>query len=399
MATDWLVDFRRGLNKRHTLVGLLRQSVYARLAGYEDLNDAERLRVDPVFGQLIGGRAAEKGAASVSQMARFETALLASRGNLHGLEALNRAWVERAGTVTAERPVILDLDSSESPTYGEQEGSAYNGHFARTCYHTLFCFNHLGDLEGAMLREGNVASAHEWRSVLEPVVDSYRSRGAPVHFRADAAFAMPAVYEYLEENEVLYAIRIKANAVLERRVEPLLRRRVGRPSKRPEVHFASFTYQAKSWDRSRRVVAKVEWHSGELFPRVGFIVTNLNRHARNVVRFCNGRGTAEQWIKEGKYALKWTRLSCRRFVDNAVRLQLFALAYNLANFLRRLALPRRVKHWSLTTLRERLIKTGARIVRHARYVTFQMAEVAVPRALFEQIVARIAQLTPLCDTG
>jgi hypothetical protein len=399
MATDWLVDTRRGLNKRHALVGLLRQSVYARLAGYEDVNDAERLRVDPVFGQLIGGRAAEKGAASVSQMARFETALLASRGNLHGLEALNRAWVEQAATVTPKRPVILDLDSSESPTYGEQEGSAYNGHFAKTCYHPLFCFNHVGDLEGAMLREGNVASAHEWREVLEPVVDSYRGLGAPIQFRADAAFAIPAVYEYLEENEVLYAIRIKANAVLERNIEPLLRRRVGRPSKRPEVHYASFTYQAKSWDHPRRVVAKVEWHAGELFPRVGFIVTNLNRHARNVVSFYNGRGTAEQWIKEGKYALKWTRLSCRRFVDNAVRLQLFALAYNLANFLRRLALPRRIEHWSLTTLREKLIKTGARIVRHARYVTFQMAEVAVPRALFEQILARINGLVPLCDTG
>jgi hypothetical protein len=399
MATDWLVDSRRGLNKRHTLVGLLRQSVYALLAGYEDVSDAERLRVDSVFGQLIGGRAAEKGAASVSQMARFETVLLPSRGNLRGLEALNRAWVERAATVTPKRPVILDLDSSESRTYGEQEGSAYNGHFAKTCYHPLFCFNHLGDLERAMLREGNVASAHEWRAVLEPVVDSYRGLGVPIHFRADAAFAMPVVYEHLEDNEVLYAIRIKANAVLERRIEPLLRRRVGRPAKRPEVSYASFSDQAKSWDRPRRVVAKVEWHAGELFPRVGFIVTNLDRHVRNVVRFYNGRGTAEQWINEGKYALKWTRLSCRRFVDNAVRLQLFALAYNLANFLRRLALPRRVKHWSPTTLREKLIKTGARIVRHARYVTFHMAGVAVPRALFDQILWRIARLTPLRDTG
>ena len=398
-ADDLLVDTRHGLNTRHSLIGLVRQSIYARLAGYEDLNDAERLRVDPVFGQLVGGRAAEKGAASVSQMARFETEMLVSRGNLHGLEALNRAWVERAGTFTPRRTIILDLDSSESPTYGEQEGSAYNGHFAKTCYHPLFCFNHFGDLEGVMLREGNVASAHEWRTVLEPVVDSYRRQDVPLHFRADAAFAMPEVYEYLEDNGVLYAIRIKANAVLERCIEHLLRRRVGRPSKKPEVSYESFSYQAKSWDWPRRVVAKVEWHAGELFPRVGFIVTNLNRQARNVVRFYNGRGTGEQWIKEGKYALKWTRLSCRRLLDNAVRLQLFALAYNLANFLRRLVLPRRIKHWSLTTLREKLIKAGARIVRHARYVTFQMAEVAVPRALFEQILARIARLTPVCDTG
>jgi hypothetical protein len=103
----------------------------------------------------------------------------------------------------------------------------------------------------------------------------------------------------------------------------------------------------------------------------------------------SGRGTAEQWIKEGKYAVKWTRLACRNFKDNEVRLQLFVLAYNLGNFLRRLALPRSVKHWSLTTLREKLIKIGAKVVRHAKYVTFQMAEVAVPRELFTRILDRI----------
>ena len=129
-----------------------------------------------------------------------------------------------------------------------------------------------------------------------------------------------------------------------------------------------------------------------MVPRVGFIVTNLTWWSGDVVRFYNQRGTAEQWIKEGKYALKWTRLSCCRFVANQVRLQLFALAYNLGNFLRRLALPPAVQHWSLTTLREKLVKIGAKIVRHARYVTFQMAEVAIPRKLFRAILQRIARL-------
>ena len=125
---------------------------------------------------------------------------------------------------------------------------------------------------------------------------------------------------------------------------------------------------------------EVEWHQGELYPRVGFIVTNLTRPNKRVVKFYNGRGTAEQYIKEGKLALRWTRLSCHAFRHNAVRLQLHALAYNLANFLRTLALPEEVEHWSLTTLREKLVKIGARIVRHGRYVVFQLAEVAVPRA-------------------
>ena len=111
-----------------------------------------------------------------------------------------------------------------------------------------------------------------------------------------------------------------------------------------------------------------------------------------MVAFYNQRGTAEQWIKEGKYALNWTRLSCHRFRANQVRLQLFALAYNLGNFLRRLVLPSRVRHWSLTTLREKLIKIGAKIVHHARCVTFQLAEVAIPRTLFREILRRIEQL-------
>ncbi len=138
---------------------------------------------------------------------------------------------------------------------------------------------------------------------------------------------------------------------------------------------------------------------GELFPRIGFIVTNLNWHAHRVVRFYNQRGTAEQWIKEGKQAIRWTRLSCHDFRDNEVRLQLFALAYNLGNFLRCLALPRKISRWSLTTLREKLIKIGAKVIVHARYVTFQMAEVAVPRELFAQILGKIDRLRLVPDTG
>jgi Transposase DDE domain group 1 len=131
---------------------------------------------------------------------------------------------------------------------------------------------------------------------------------------------------------------------------------------------------------------------GELYPRVGFIVTNLTRPAERISKFYNGRGTAEQYIKEGKLSLRWMRLSCHAFRHNAVRLQLFALAYNLANFLRSLALPDQVAQWSLTTLREKLVKIGARIVRHGRYVVFQLAEVAAPRSLFAEILRRIDRL-------
>jgi hypothetical protein len=230
--------------------------------------------------------------------------------------------------------------------------------------------------------------------VLEPVVARYRNRKLRRYFRGDAALAPPEVYEFLETESFKYAIRLPANRVLQDSIAHLLTRPVGRPPNHVRRYFASFSYQAGTWDKPRRVVAKVEWHPGELYPRAGFIVTNLSRPAKRVVAFYNQRGTAEQHIKEGKNAINWTRLSCHSLRNNAVRLQLHALAYNLSNFLRTLALPQEVEHWSLTTLREKLIKIGAKVVRHGRYVTFQLAEVAVPRLLFAEILRLIDGLRP-----
>src|SRR5438093_7230426 len=278
MAAEVLADTRTGRNGRHSLIAQLRQSVFGRLAGYEDVNDADRLGRDPAMRWIVGGRAVTEHAASTSQMGRFETGAMTSTPNLTALADLSGRWIDRVQTRRRGTALVLDIDSSVSPTYGTQEGTAHNGHFACTCYHPLFVFNQDGDLERCAL--------------------------------------------------------------------------------------------------------------------VGFIVTNLHRPAKKVVAFYNGRGTAEQWIKEGKNAVKWTRLSCTTFRANAVRLQLHALAYNLANFLRTLALPGEIAQWSLTTLREKVVKIGAKIVVHGRYLVFQMAEVAVPWELFRGILHRIARLRP-----
>ena len=208
-------------------------------------------------------------------MSRFATEVLTQDGNVEGLDRLNAEWVDGAMSRTPHRRVILDMDSSESPVHGEQEGASYNGHFGSMCYHPLFVFNQFGDCEGAMLREGNVHSAHRWRDVLDPILSRYGATGVRRYFRADAAFAKPDIYEYLEERRVFYSIRLPSNKVLQYEIAPLLIRPVGRPPKRPVILYDDFWYRAGSWDRARRVVAKVEWHRGELFPRVGFIVTNM----------------------------------------------------------------------------------------------------------------------------
>jgi hypothetical protein len=223
-------------------------------------------------------------------------------------------------------------------------------------------------------------------------VGACQAGGQTVVVRGDAAFALLGLCEALERRGVRSAIRLPANGVLERAVEDLLLRPRGGPSYAPLVRYRSFQDQAASWDRPRRVIAKIEHHLEELFPRVGFIVTTLTGTNRAVVRFYNQRGTAEQWIKEGKAATHWTRLSCHRFRANEVRLLLGVIAYNLGNLLRRLVLPPAIQSWSLTSLQQRLFKTGGRLIRHARYFVLQLAESHLTSRLFGKILGRIERL-------
>ena len=231
------------------------------------------------------------------------------------------------------------------------------------------------------------------------MIARYAKRDIPRFFRADAAYAIPAIYARLDAAGYFHAIRLPANNVLREKIAHRLTRPVGRPSQTKVKRFyEDFQYQAASWDKARRVIAKIEWPPGELFPKVGFIVTNLPMAPDWVMGFYSQRGTAEQHIKEGKYAFRWTRLSCKRFRDNEVRLQLHALAYNLATFLRRIELPEAMADWSLTSLQLKLIKIGARVVRHARAITFQLAEVAVTGPMVRAILTAIRRLRapPLC---
>lgn len=339
LGRDVLADPRTGKNGRHALVGPLRQSVFGRLAGNEDVNDAERLCRDPAMRWVVGDRACHDAAASASEMGRCETGWLTRPEKLAALANLSGQWIDRVHRRRPPKLMVFDMDSTESPIYGEQKASAYNGHLGCTCYHPLFLFNQFGDLERYALRPGNVQSADEWERTLRPAIARYQGKVGRLYFRADAAFAMPEVYEFLEAEAIKYTIRLPGNRVLQNKIGLLLTRRVGCPHKEVRRFHARFSNQAQSWKTPRRVVAKVELHPGKLYPRVGFIVTNLVRPSERVVAFYNQRGPCAQWIKEGRGAIKWTRVSCRSFGGNAVRLHLHALAYNLGNFMLTLAMP------------------------------------------------------------
>ena len=224
LIAQHLTDSRRGKNTQLPLADLLRQSVYSRIAGYEDVNDAERLSQDPTF-RLIGSEKIwERGAALTSRLQSFETDLLTQEENLAGLAAINRGLIAKAEAIDSPQRVVLDMDSTEIPVYGQQEQSAYNGHFESTCYHPLLLFNREGDCLAAKLRPGNVHSADDWEELLLPEIERQQKQGKEVVFRADAAFAKPEIYEALEERGVKYAIRIPSNDSLERDI----RQRAGR---------------------------------------------------------------------------------------------------------------------------------------------------------------------------
>src|ERR1019366_1362757 len=238
LISDNLTDARRGRNTQLPLPDLLRQSVYSRLAGYEDLNDAERLSQDPTF-RLIGSeKIRDRGAALPSRLHWFETEVLTQAANLRGPALIKRDAIAKAERQERASRAVLDMDSTEIPVYGEQEQSAYNTHYASTCYPPLLLFNSGGDCVAAKLRPGNVHSADGWEQLLLPEIERQQKLGKEVWFRADAAFAKPDLY--LEERGAKYAIRIPANDCLMRDIAELLTRPVGRPAYKPIVWYKGF---------------------------------------------------------------------------------------------------------------------------------------------------------------
>lgn len=373
-----LPDPRNPLLIHHSHLDLLRQRVYAIVAGYEDTNDATKLRSDPAL-KLATGRSPFDPASDLGSqpsLCRFEHRITAQSLALMQMTFVEN-WLEHRAK---PKKILIDMDSTWDETHGAQQLTFFNGHYDSHGYHPLLAFDaETGNLIVAHLRPGNVGAAEGALALLEGIVESIRAKwpGMPILFRADGGFATPDIYEWCEANAVDYVIGLPINKVLERLSADCLAAAKaeffagGLPPGEVGKAFTEFRYKAESWKKARRVIAKAE-HGG-LGPNQRYVVTNLKgRTARKMYEFYCERGQSENWIKNLKNALFGDRLSCSDFLGNAFRLLLHAVAYRLC-----LALAEAVKAltgetWQFDTIRLRLIKVAGRFVDQARRIILHL---------------------------
>ncbi len=355
----------RGQRVRHSLLELVRQRVYQIACGYEDQDDADTLRSDPLL-KLVCGRLPETGADLASQptLSRLENAVSARACYLMAT-ALGEVYIEQRARQGVPKRILLDLDSTDDPVHGDQEGGCYHGYYRTHIYHPLLVFD--GDTDQiitVVLRPGNTHASRGALTVLKRIVGRLRQAwpDVEVEIRADAGFAVPALYEYCEREDIEYTIGLIPNERLEQMAEPLLERAVAESTQQEGVKVrlvGAGLYQAGSWDRARRVVYKAE-----VLPKgtnTRFVVTSKPDEPTDLYDWYVGRGGAEGWIKDFKLYCKADRLSCHRFLANQFRLILHAAAYWLLDALRRCLTRLGVQRMQMDSLRLSLIKIGARV--------------------------------------
>lgn len=385
-------DKRNGKLIKYKMKELIRQRLYQIIAGYEDCDDADMLKKDPLLCKVTDR---EEEVSSQPTMSRLEEEMLAGEENFKVLEEGNLEWAIKYYKIKGIKRVDLHIDSSEDEVHGKQEGSAYNGHFGEVCYHPIFLIDNYGGILKGKLRGGNVWSAEGAVEFIEPVIKRLKEEGIKIRVIGDAAFAYPGMYELCEREKITYYFRLKSNDVLERKLNKYIVRRPRVRGKR--IRYKSFMYKAGKWDRNRRVVVKIEWREGEIFPETNFIITNSTEIRRKVYYRYNQRGIAEQRIGEGKRTIKWDRLSCHEFRANEVRLQLYILSYNLLNLFREICFCKEDPQWSMERIRLRIIKVGTRFLERSRYLWFYFAGGEWIRERFIKIFTTIYFLS--CPDG
>ena len=353
---------RRG---RHSMLSLLKQRVYQIACGYEDQNDSDLLRSDPLL-KLVCGVLPESGEDLASQptICRMENAVSA-RDCYRIAEALGELYIASRGKDGVPKKILLDFDATDDPTHGDQEQSYYHGYFREYIYHPLLVFDgDTGQLITAVLRAGNTHASRSTVAILRRIVGLLRSSwpDVEVELRADAGFAVPAVYEYCEAQGIRYTIALITNSRLQEMAASLLEEAKRRHEKQPERKVKLLSeghYRAGSWDSQRRVVYKAEVMEEGTNTR--FVVTNKPEEPDELYNHYTERGETENRIKDLKVALKADRLSCQRFWANQFRLLLHAAAYWLMDTLRRKLADGGIERMQLDTLRLKLVKIGGRV--------------------------------------
>jgi hypothetical protein len=378
LTCDWaalLDDPRQEESVRHDALALLRQRIYQIVAGYEDANDADRLRHDPAL-QIIADHKLGEPLGSQPTLSRWENAPSA-RSLVQLNDALLDQFIRLCGQQVRQRgEILLDIDSTDDPTHGQQQFSFFNGAYNQHMYHPMLIFErHTGCLLSVRLRPGNASSHARIVPMLLRIVPRLERAfpGVPIKLRGDAGFALPMLYEFCEFFGIQYTLGIPANGVFQDRAEPLqkkLKRRYRR-TELPQRSFSSFRHRAGSWSRQRRICYKAE-HTA-VGTNLRFVITNVAGRAAEVFAFYNDRGECENRIEEFKNGFRADRLSCHRFLANAFRLLLHAFAYNLVNLFRLRQLPEPWRSLQIETLRVRLFKIGARIRQTARCIRVHLA--------------------------
>ena len=393
MTRDWatcLRDPRQEDRVHHDVLGLLRQRIYQIVAGYEDANDASRLRHDPLL-QMVADQKLGDPLGSQPTLSRWENA-----PSGRDLVSLNDRLLEQfiglcAQQVRQRGEILLDIDSTDDPTHGQQQLSFFNGAYSQHMYHPMLVFErHTGCLLAARLRPGNASSHARIVPQLLRLVPRLQSAfpGVQIKLRGDAGFALPRLYEFCEFFGLRYALGIPANCVFQRRAEPRqqqLKRRYRR-TQRPQRSFSSFRHRAGSWSHQRRICYKAE-HTAT-GTNLRFLITNGAGRASEVFAFYNDRGECENRIEEFKNGFRADRLSCHRFLANAFRLLLHGAAYNLVNLFR-MQLPQPWRSAQIETLRAQLFKIGARIRQTARCIHIHLATGWPWQHLFQSAVHAI----------
>lgn len=374
-ATRCLCDPRDPRRITHDEITLLRQRIFSIALGYEDANDADSLRRDPVL-KTISGRLPESSEDLASQptLCRFENAT-DSKDLRRLADALMDLYLK---THSGPRDlIVIDMDSTDDPTHGRQQLSFFHGYYDQHMYHPLLVFDGIdGFPMAAVLRPGNAHASHRSVSVLKRIIKRLRQAypRAAIVLRADAGFAVPELYQFCERKRIHYTIGLITNDRLKNKAAEILAEAKERFRETQEKQrlFTVFTYRAESWNRYRRVVAKVEYM--DQGPNQRFVVTNIHLPPQRLYdEIYVLRGDGENRIKELKLELKADRLSCHRFLANQFRLLLHTFAYCLFLLLRNHLQGTELARAQVGTLRVKLLKIGTRVRETSRRIWFQLA--------------------------